>query len=93
MNGANRKTSRVPTEEHFMSIALSSEAQTKAAQIPDIAARLECFIDEQYALEQWRAKRLRPEVAELVQEAVAEGTALKASGVDRDTLFACLLTT
>ena len=75
-----------------MSIALSSEAQTKAAQIPDIAARLERFIDEQYALEQWRAKRLRPEVAELVQEGVAEGTALKASGVDRDTLFARLLT-
>ena len=60
-----------------MPIALSPEAQAKAAQIPDIAARLERFIDEQYALEQWRAKRRRPEVAELVQEAVAEGIALK----------------
>jgi hypothetical protein len=53
---------------------------------------VERFIDEQYALEQWRAKRLRPAVAELVQEAVAEGTALKASGADRDTLFARLVT-
>lgn len=69
-----------------MSIALSSEA--KAAQIPDIAVRLERFIDEQYALEQWRARRFRPEVAELVHEAMGEGTALHASGADRDTLFA-----
>ena len=75
-----------------MSIALSPEAQAKASQIPDSAVRLERFIDEQYALEQWRAKRLRPEVAELVQEAAAEGTALKASGVDRNALFARLLT-
>ena len=75
-----------------MSIALSPEAQAKAAQIPDIAARLERFINEQYALEQWRAKRGRPDVTELVQEAIAEGTYLKASGVDRDTLFARLLT-
>ena len=75
-----------------MSIALSPEAQAKASQIPDITVRLERFIDEQYALEQWRAKRLRPAVAELVQEAVAEGTALKASGADRDTLFARLVT-
>ena len=75
-----------------MSIALSPEAQAKAAQIPDIAARLERFINEQSALEQWRAKRGRPEVAELVREALAEGTVLKASGVDRATLFARLLT-
>jgi hypothetical protein len=75
-----------------MSIALSPEAQSKASQIPDIAARLERFINEQYALEQWRANRGRPEVAELVQEAVAEATALNASGVERDTLFARLLT-
>jgi hypothetical protein len=75
-----------------MSIALSPEAQAKASQIPDIAARLERFIDEQYALEQWRAKRLRPEVAEVVQEAIAAGTVLKTSGVDRDTVFARLLT-
>jgi hypothetical protein len=75
-----------------MSIALSPETQAKAAQIPDIAVRLERFIDEQYALEQWRARRFRPEVAELVQEAMGDGTALKASGVDRDTLFARLLT-
>ena len=51
-----------------MSIALSPEAQAKASQIPDIAVHLERFIDEQYALEQWRAKRLRPEVAELVRK-------------------------
>lgn len=75
-----------------MSIALSPEAEAKAAQIPDIAARLEHFINEQYALEQWRAKRGRPEVTELVQEALAAGIALKASGVDRDALFARLLT-
>lgn len=74
-----------------MSVALSPEAQAKAAQIPDFAARLERFIDEQYALEQWRAKHWTPEVAELVQEALAEGTALKASGADRDALFARLL--
>ena len=81
-----------PAEEDSMSITLSPEAQAKAAQIPDIAVRLERFIDEQYALEQWRAKRFRPEVADLVREAATEGTALKASGVDRDTLFARLLT-
>ena len=68
------------------------EAEAKAAQIPDIAARLEHFINEQYALEQWRAKHTRPEVSQLVQEALAAGTALKASGVDRDALFARLLT-
>ena len=75
-----------------MSIALSPETEAKAAQIPDIAARLEQFINEQYALEQWRAKRGRPEVAELVEEALAAGAALNVSGVDRDTLFARLLT-
>jgi hypothetical protein len=75
-----------------MSISLSSEAQAKASQIPDIAARLERFIDEQYALEQWRAKRRRPEVEELVQQAMAEGSALTTSAIDRDTLFARLLT-
>ena len=34
----------------------------------------------------------RPDVAELVQEAMAEGNALKTSGLDRDTLFARLST-
>ena len=75
-----------------MSIALSPEAEAKAAQIPDIAARLEHFINEQYALEQWRARRRRPEVAQRVEEALAAGAALKATGMDRDALFARLLT-
>jgi hypothetical protein len=75
-----------------MSIALSPEAEAKAAQIPDIAVRLEHFINEQYALEQWRAETRRPDVVGLVQEAVAAGGAWKASGVDRDVMFARLLT-
>ena len=74
-----------------MSITLSPEAESRAAQIPDFPARLEHFIREQYALEQWRARRHRPEVAELVQEALAAGAALRESGADRDALFARLV--
>ena len=40
-----------------MSIVLSPEAQAKAERIPDIAQRLERFITDQYALEQWRAQQ------------------------------------
>ena len=74
-----------------MSITLSPEAELRAAQIPDFPARLEHFISEQYALEQWRSRRWRPEVAALVQGALAEGHILKESGADRDALFARLL--
>ena len=38
-----------------MVIILSSESQAKAEQIPDFAQRLERFINDQYAVEQWRA--------------------------------------
>jgi hypothetical protein len=50
-NGWRQREDCLPTEEHSMSIALSPEAQAKAAQISDIASRLERSINEQYALE------------------------------------------
>ena len=40
-----------------MTIILSPEVQAKAERIPDIAQRLERFINDQYALEQWRARQ------------------------------------
>jgi hypothetical protein len=42
-----------------MAIVLSPEAQAKAERIPNFAQRLERFINDQYALEQWRAQRLK----------------------------------
>lgn len=42
-----------------MTIVLSPEAQAKAERIPDIAQRLERFINDQYALEQWRARQTK----------------------------------
>lgn len=40
-----------------MTIVLSPETEAKAARIPNFAQRLERFINDQYALEQWRAQR------------------------------------
>ncbi len=42
-----------------MAIVISPEAQAKAEQIPDFMQRLERFINDQYALEQWRAHQFR----------------------------------
>lgn len=41
-----------------MAIVLSPEAQAKAEQVPDFMQRLERFINDQYAIEQWRAHQL-----------------------------------
>lgn len=49
-----------------MTITLNLETQTKVERIPDFAQRLERFIDEQYALEQWRMQQL-----EAVEPAIA----------------------
>ena len=70
-----------------MVIVLSPETQARAERIPDFAHRLECFINDQYALEQWRARRARADVAALVNESLAEGARLKTTGADRDALF------
>jgi hypothetical protein len=42
-----------------MAIVLSSESQAKAERIPDFTQRLERFINDQYAVEQWRAHQLQ----------------------------------
>ena len=42
-----------------MAIVLSPESQAKAERIPDFAQRLERFINDQYAVEQWRAHQLQ----------------------------------
>ena len=42
-----------------MVIVLSPESQAKAEQIPDFAQRLERFINDQYAVEQWRTHQLQ----------------------------------
>ena len=42
-----------------MAIVLSPETQAKAERIPDFAQRLERFINDQYAVEQWRAHQLQ----------------------------------
>lgn len=73
-----------------MSIAVSPEAEAKVRQIPDFPARLERFIDNQFELEQWRARRAESEVAAVVEEGLREGAALHASGADRAAMFARL---
>jgi hypothetical protein len=73
-----------------MSIAVSPEAEAKARQIPDFAARLERFISSQFELEQWRARHAKSEITSIVDEALREGRALKASEADRAELFARL---
>ncbi len=42
-----------------MTINLSPEIEAKAARIPDFAQRLERFVNDQYAVEQWRIHRLQ----------------------------------
>lgn len=71
-----------------MSITISPEVEAKVRQIPDFAARLERFINEQFELEQWRARRSKSDVAVVVEEGLREGTVLRANGASRDELFA-----
>lgn len=73
-----------------MSITVSPEIEAKAQQIPDFSARLERFIEGQFELEQWRARRAKSEVAAIVAEGLEAGAALRATGVDRAALFARL---
>ena len=73
-----------------MPISISPEAEAKVQQIPDFSARLERFINDQFELEQWRARRAKPEVAALVEEGLREAAALETSGADRAAMFARL---
>ena len=73
-----------------MPISVSPEAEAKVRQIPDVSARLERFINDQFELEQWRARRAKPEVAALVEEGLREAAALETSGADRAAMFARL---
>jgi hypothetical protein len=70
-----------------MSIVLSPETAAKAAVIPDFDRRLALFIEHQHALEQWRARRASPEIRSIVQEGMARGDVLKASGVSREEIY------
>ena len=71
-----------------MSITISPEVEAKVRQIPEFAARLERFINDQFELEQWRARRSKTGVADLVEEGLREGAALRSSDASRDELFA-----
>ena len=71
-----------------MSITVSPEAEAMIQQIPEFSARLERFINDQYELERWRARRTKTDVAAIVEEGLREGAALRASGADRDAMFA-----
>ena len=73
-----------------MPISVSPEAEAKVRKIPDCSARLERFINDQFELEQWLARRVNSEVAAIVEEGLREGVALRASGADRAALFARL---
>lgn len=70
-----------------MSISISPEAEAKAQQIPDFPARLERFIQDQFELEQWRARRATPDAANVVEEGLRQGAPLRASGADRIAMF------
>ena len=70
-----------------MSISISPEAEAKARQIPDISARLERFIQDQFELEQWRARRAKSAVAAIVEEGLRAGAVLRASEADRAVIF------
>jgi hypothetical protein len=74
-----------------MSISLPPETAAKAEQIPDFAGRLHRFIEHQYQVEQWRARRASRETRELVAEGLSMGRQLKDSGLSRDELFARLV--
>jgi hypothetical protein len=71
-----------------MSINVSPEAEAKAQQIADFSTRLERFINDQFDLEQWRKRQVKPEVAAVVEEGVREGSNLSGDDTDRATLFA-----
>ena len=71
-----------------MSITISPEVEAKVRQIPDFAARLERFINDQFELEQWRARRSKADIATVVEEGLREGMALRTGGANRDELFA-----
>jgi hypothetical protein len=73
-----------------MSITVRPEIEAKAQQIPDFSARLERFIENQFELEQWRARRAKSEVAAIVEEGLLQAAALKASGQIRAAMFARL---
>ena len=77
-------------EERIMPITVSPEAEAKAQQIPDFAARLERFINDQFDLEQWRTRRAKSDVVAVVEEGLREGAALRAAQAERATLFARL---
>ncbi len=73
-----------------MSITVSPEFEAKAQQIPDFSARLERFIADQFELEQWRARRAKSKVADIVEEGLQAGAALRASDADRTAMFSRL---
>lgn len=70
-----------------MSIRISPEAEANARQIPDISARLERFIQDQFELEQWRSRQAKPDVTAVVEVGLRAGAALRASGADRTAMF------
>ena len=70
-----------------MSITISPEVEAKVSQIPDFAARLERFINDQFELEQWRKRHSKTDVAAVVEEGLREGTALRGADANRDELF------
>lgn len=70
-----------------MPINFSPEAEAKADLIPDISARLERFIHEQFELEQWRARRGHTDVADIVEAGLREGARLRNVGAERAALF------
>ena len=70
-----------------MSITISPELEAKARQIPDFAARLERFINDQFELEQWRTRYSKSDVVAVVEEGLREGTVLRSTDAKRDLLF------
>ena len=70
-----------------MSILLSPEIAAKAAVIPDFDRGLALFVERQHALEQWRARRMSPEIRSVVREGMACGAALKEPGVSREEIY------
>lgn len=70
-----------------MSIVLSPETAAKAAAIPDFDKRLALFVEHQHALEQWRARRSSAEIRSIVQEGMARGAVIKASGASREEIY------
>ena len=71
-----------------MSITISPELEAKARQIPDLAARLERFINDQFELEQWRTRHSKSDVVAVVERGLREGAVLRAADANRDMLFA-----